>query len=76
MKVLTAVQMQAVDRQTIDEIGIPGVVLMENAGRGVADEILLRFASADSPRALIMAGNCQAPSGLWMDSAAFSLGGA
>ena len=56
MKVLTAAQMQAVDRQTIDEIGIPGVVLMENAGRGVADEILLRFASADSPRALIMAG--------------------
>lgn len=56
MKVLTAVQMQAVDRQTIDEIGIPGVVLMENAGRGVADEIEQRFASADSPRALIMAG--------------------
>ncbi len=56
MKVLTAAQMQAVDRQTIDEIGIPGVVLMENAGRGVADEIVQRFASVDSPRALIMAG--------------------
>ena len=54
MKVLTAVQMQAVDRQTIDEIGIPGVVLMENAGRGVTEEIVQRFASAASPRALIM----------------------
>ncbi len=56
MKVLTAAQMQAVDRQAIDEIGIPGVVLMENAGRCVADEIVQRFASADLPRALIMAG--------------------
>jgi NAD(P)H-hydrate epimerase len=50
MKVLTAAQMQAVDRQAINEIGIPGVVLMENAGRCVADEIVQRFASAASPR--------------------------
>ena len=33
MKVLTAAQMQAVDRRAIEEIGIPGAVLMENAGR-------------------------------------------
>lgn len=56
MKVLTAAQMQAVDRRTIDEIGIPGVVLMENAGRAVAGEILRRFSAAGSPRALILAG--------------------
>ena len=56
MKVLTAAQMQVVDRQTIDEIGIPGVVLMENAGRGVAEEIIQRFSAPGSPRALIMAG--------------------
>jgi hydroxyethylthiazole kinase-like uncharacterized protein yjeF len=56
MKVLTAVQMQQVDRQTIDDIGIPGVVLMENAGRGVAEEIVRRFSWAGSLRALIMAG--------------------
>lgn len=56
MKVLTAEQMQAVDRQTIDEIGIPGVVLMENAGRGVADEITQRFSSEGTPRALVLAG--------------------
>ena len=56
MKVLTAAQMQAVDRQTIDKIGIPGVVLMENAGRGVAEEIVKLFAAADSPRALVLAG--------------------
>lgn len=56
MKVLTAAQMQAVDRRTIDEIGIPGVVLMENAGRGVATEIVQRYAAVDSPDALIVAG--------------------
>jgi NAD(P)H-hydrate epimerase len=56
MKVLTASQMQAVDRRTIDEIGIPGVVLMENAGRGVAEEIMRRFSAPGLPRALILAG--------------------
>ncbi|MCK4508619.1 MAG: NAD(P)H-hydrate dehydratase [Desulfuromonadales bacterium] len=56
MKVLTAAQMQEIDRRTIDEIGIPGVVLMENAGRGVAEEIVQRFSATDSPCALIMAG--------------------
>jgi NAD(P)H-hydrate epimerase len=56
MKVLTAAQMQAIDRQTIDRIGIPGVVLMENAGRGVAEEIARRFSTADPLRALVMAG--------------------
>lgn len=33
--VLTARQMAACDRQAIEQYGIPGVVLMENAGRGV-----------------------------------------
>lgn len=56
MKILTAPQMQAVDRQTIDHIGIPGIVLMENAGRGVADEIARRFTNAGPCRALILAG--------------------
>ena len=56
MKVLTAAQMQAVDRRAIDEVGIPGVVLMENAGRGVAEEIVRRFSSMAPSRALILAG--------------------
>ena len=35
MRVLTAAQMRDADRRTIDEIGIPSAVLMENAGRQV-----------------------------------------
>jgi len=55
MKILSTTQMQEIDRQTIEEAGIPGVVLMENAGRGVAEEMLRRFAGL-SPCALVMAG--------------------
>ncbi|MBN2199916.1 MAG: NAD(P)H-hydrate dehydratase [Candidatus Aminicenantes bacterium] len=36
MKVLTAPQMRDIDRKTIEDIGIPGPVLMENAGLRVA----------------------------------------
>jgi hydroxyethylthiazole kinase-like uncharacterized protein yjeF len=35
-KILTAQQMREVDRISIEELGIAGVVLMENAGRAVA----------------------------------------
>jgi len=42
MKPLTREQVRAVDRLAIKELGIPGVVLMENAGRN-AVEIILRF---------------------------------
>src|SRR5579871_3246483 len=30
-------EVRAIDRRAIDEFGVPGVVLMENAGRGVAE---------------------------------------
>jgi NAD(P)H-hydrate epimerase len=56
MKVLTTQEMQAVDRRTIEEIGIPGVVLMENAGRGVAEEIVSRYSGGGLQCALVIAG--------------------
>ncbi len=39
MKLVTAEQMRAVDREAIENRGIPGPELMENAGRGIAERI-------------------------------------
>jgi NAD(P)H-hydrate epimerase len=39
---LTRDQVRAVDRRAIEEFGVPGLILMENAGRGSA-ELLLRL---------------------------------
>ncbi|MBN1557453.1 MAG: NAD(P)H-hydrate epimerase, partial [Lentisphaerae bacterium] len=39
MKAVTAEQMRALDRRTIDEAGIPGEMLMEKAGAGVAQAV-------------------------------------
>ena len=37
MKIVTTQQMRELDRKAIEELGIPGLTLMENAGRAVAD---------------------------------------
>src|SRR5262245_33899093 len=42
MTTLTRAQVRELDRRAIDEFGVPGVVLMENAGRGAA-EVLMRL---------------------------------
>jgi NAD(P)H-hydrate epimerase len=42
MAALTREQVRELDRQAIEEYGVPGVVLMENAGRGAA-ELLMRL---------------------------------
>lgn len=43
MKLLTSEEMRLLDSISIEKIGIPGIVLMENAGRSVADLINKRF---------------------------------
>ena len=43
MLLVTAKQMQDMDRQTIESFGIPGLVLMENAGRGAFDMLLEKY---------------------------------
>ncbi|MDD3652871.1 MAG: NAD(P)H-hydrate dehydratase [Desulfotomaculaceae bacterium] len=39
MRVITAAEMKKLDQKTIEEYGVPGVVLMENAGRQVVEVI-------------------------------------
>jgi len=56
MKLLTADEMRELDRRTIEEIGIPGVVLMENAGRGAAELLCRRFSSLWPGPVLVLAG--------------------
>jgi len=43
MYIVTANQMKALDQRTIQEVGIPGAVLMENAGRGTVEAMLYQF---------------------------------
>lgn len=56
MKLVTAQQMQTIDRQTIESFGIPGRVLMENAGRGAFDTFLDHFRNREFRSVCILAG--------------------
>jgi len=42
MLLVTAAEMRALDRETIEGLGVPGLALMETAGRGVVDVIAAR----------------------------------
>jgi ADP-dependent NAD(P)H-hydrate dehydratase / NAD(P)H-hydrate epimerase len=55
MKVLTAAEMREVDRRTI-ELGIPGIVLMENAGHRVVEFLAERFAPLSQQRIVVLCG--------------------
>ena len=55
--VLTAEEMRQADRRTIEEIGLPGAVLMENAGAAVARLVEERFAGARRVVVLCGRGN-------------------
>jgi ADP-dependent NAD(P)H-hydrate dehydratase / NAD(P)H-hydrate epimerase len=55
MKVLSAAQMREVDRLTI-ELGIPGIVLMENSALRVVEFLLARFAPLAGRRVIVLCG--------------------
>jgi len=55
MKVLTAAQMREVDRRTM-EAGIPGIVLMENAGHRVLEAMERRFGPLREHRIAVLCG--------------------
>ncbi|MBN2265971.1 MAG: NAD(P)H-hydrate dehydratase [Candidatus Aminicenantes bacterium] len=56
MKILTAAEMRDIDRTAIEGLGIPGIVLMENAGRGIAGAIMSRFPGIAAERIVVVAG--------------------
>ncbi len=56
MKVLTSRQMKEIDRRTIEEIGIPGPVLMENAGLQIFRVLEALFPRLRDERIVIVAG--------------------
>lgn len=56
MKILTAAEMQRIDRVTTERFGIPSLTLMENAGRGVVEFLVERFAPLREHRIAILCG--------------------
>ncbi len=56
MHLLTADEMREMDRQTIESFGLPGRVLMENAGRGAARVLLKKFPDLSTKQVAIAAG--------------------
>ncbi len=57
MLVLTAQEMAGLDGRTIKEIGIPGIVLMENAARGAADFFMRVVPDLLERRITVVAGS-------------------
>ncbi|MCX5675058.1 MAG: NAD(P)H-hydrate epimerase [Planctomycetota bacterium] len=49
-------EVRAFDRYCIERLGIPGIVLMENAGRQIAEAARAMVRGAAGPRVLILAG--------------------
>ncbi len=56
MRTMTRTEVRAFDRRAIEELGVPGIVLMENAGRQAADEAVRLLAKSGGRHALVVAG--------------------
>ena len=56
MRILTAAQMREADRRTTADIGIPSIVLMENAGRQVVGAMETEFDDLDQSRVAVICG--------------------
>ena len=57
MKVVSALQMKNLDRRAIEEFGIQGIVLMENAGRATIEAIDKYFSPLSMRKIIIIAGS-------------------
>jgi ADP-dependent NAD(P)H-hydrate dehydratase / NAD(P)H-hydrate epimerase len=56
MRVVNADQMREADRRTIEDIGVPSAVLMENAGRQVVSAMEAAFERLADARVAVLAG--------------------
>ncbi len=56
MRILSAAELREVDQLTTERFHVPGLTLMENAGRGVAAECRARFPDLASTQILIVCG--------------------
>jgi len=56
MLVVTPDEMKIIDKTAIDEFGIPGIVLMENAALGVVREIVKILGDIPGKKAIVLAG--------------------
>ncbi len=56
MEILTGQQMQRADRHAIETLRIPSLLLMESAGRGVAEAVLREHPGASSLGILVLCG--------------------
>ena len=56
LNVVTAKQMRAIDRWAIEEIGIPGIVLMENAGTTIVRRLAEIIPDLSSKKIIIFCG--------------------
>jgi len=56
MRVATAQLIRELDRRTIEEVGIPGAVLMENAGRGATRVLRERFQDLQKGPVVLVCG--------------------
>ena len=56
MNIVTSAQMRALDRETIEETGIPGIVLMENAGIQLYNYLEQTFEDLEEQKITIICG--------------------
>lgn len=66
LPILTRAQIRAYDAHAIAQCAVPGVILMENAGRGAAALLQARYqslvaAGARGPVAIVRVGNTSGP---------------
>ncbi|HLB25581.1 MAG TPA: NAD(P)H-hydrate dehydratase [Nitrospirota bacterium] len=56
MKLATAAEMRELDRAAVEDYGIPGIVLMENAGRGAVSEVVHAWGPVAGRKFVIFCG--------------------